>query len=246
MAEFDKTGMAQQRSDARVAGRAAMDEGLRSYMLRVYNYMALGVAGTAIIAMYLASNPALMQAIAGGMMMWVLFGGVLLLGFLSPRLIFSGSTMTAHACFWAYVALWGALISPMIASFLNFPGGDALVIRALLITSVTFGSMSFLGYVTKRDLSPFATFFFMATIGLLIAIVVNAIFFKSTGMSLVTSGLVVLVFAGITAWETKEMYHAGDDGKTATSKAIFGAFALYGSFITLFIHILNILGIMRE
>ena len=109
--------------------------------------------------------------------------------------------------------------------------------------------MSLYGYVTKKDLSGWATFLMMATIGLLIAIVVNAIFFQSTMMSLITSGLVVLVFSAITAWETqsiKEMYISNADPNSVTSLAIFGAFMLYGSFVTLFIHILNILGIMDD
>ena len=109
--------------------------------------------------------------------------------------------------------------------------------------------MSLLGYTTKKNLSAFGTFFAMATIGLLIAIVVNALFFQSVGWSLVISILVVLVFSGITAWETQEikkMYYESDGHDVATRKSIFGAFILYGSFVTLFIHILNILGIMRS
>ena len=229
------------------AGTVELDQGLRSYMLKVYNYMSLGVAFTAIVTLFMAANPGLMMAVATGPMMWVLFIGLIGMGFVAPRVIMSGNRMAAQACFWVYAALWGVLISPMVSFYLSVD--PTLIFRAFLITSVTFASMSLLGYTTKRDLSPFATFFFMATIGLLIAIVVNAIFFQSTMMSLVTSGLVVVVFAGMTAWETqaiKELYYEGDTAVMSESKSIFGAFLLYGSFITLFIHILNILGIMRE
>ncbi|MHA7873447.1 MAG: Bax inhibitor-1/YccA family protein, partial [Hyphococcus sp.] len=107
--------------------------------------------------------------------------------------------------------------------------------------------MSLWGYTTKRDLSGWASFLFMATLGLLVAIIVNAIFFKSGMASLITSSLVVLVFSAVTAWETqmiKSIYREG--ASTNDRAAIFGAFALYGSFVTLFIHILNIMGIMRE
>jgi len=228
-------------------GTAELDQGLRSYMLKVYNYMSLGIAFTALITLFMAANPGLMMAVATGPMMWVLFIGILGLGFMAPRIIFSGNRVMAQASFWVYAALWGVLISPMVAFYLSVD--PTLIFRAFLITSVTFASMSLLGYTTKRDLSPFATFFFMAAIGLLIAIVVNVIFFQSTLMSLVTSGLVVLLFAGMTAWETqtiKELYYEGDTAVMAESKSIFGAFMLYGSFVTLFIHILNILGIMRE
>ncbi len=233
---------------ARAGARAVIDAGLRSYMLRVYNYMALGVAWTAIVTLYVSANPALMQMVALGAMKWVLFFGVLGLGWFAPRLIFSGNAATAYVAYGAYATLWGLLISPMIAYYLHIDGGQ-LVVRALLITSVTFGATSLAGYVTKRDLSGFAGFFMMASIGLLVAIVVNAIFFHSTMASLITSILVVLLFSGVTAWETqsiKEMYAEGDLPAAARSKAIFGAFMLYGSFITLFIHILNILGIMSN
>ena len=232
---------------ATTATRAAIDEGLRSYMVRVYNYMALGVAWTAIVALFMAANPALMATIAMGPMKWVLFFGVLGLGWFAPRLIFSGNAATAYIAYGAYATLWGLLISPMIAYYMGM--NSTIVVRALLITAVTFGATSLAGYVTKRDLSGFSGFFMMASIGLLIAIVVNAIFFQSEKGSLITSILVVLLFSGITAWETqsiKEMYVENDMPAQARSKAIFGAFILYGSFVTLFIHILNILGIMSD
>lgn len=235
-------------SGARTRDAVAIDEGLRAYMLRVYNLMALGVAVTAVVTLVMANMPGLMMTVAAGQMKWVLFAGVLGLGFFAPRIIFSGSAAMAHAAYWTYAVLWGLLISPMVVFFMQADGG-ATVAQAFFITAATFGAVSLFGYTTKRDLSPLATFFFMAVIGLLIAIVVNAIFFQSVGFSLITSVLVVLVFSAITAWETqmiKEMYYEGDSGDQQSRKAIFGAFALYGSFITLFIHILNILGIMRS
>ncbi len=244
MNDYEIRNVARAGAGARTTA-AAIDEGLRSYMLRVYNYMALGVAWTAIVAMFMAANPGLMATVALGPMKWVVFIAILGLGFFAPRLIFSGNAAMAYITYAAYATLWGVLISPMIAFYMGT--APNLVVRALLITAITFGATSLAGYVTKRDLSGFAGFFMMASIGLLVAIVVNAIFFQSTMASLITSILVVLLFAGITAWETqqiKEMYVAGDVPEVARSKAIFGAFMLYGSFVTLFIHILNILGIM--
>jgi len=234
----------------RTQGRTAvqMDEGLRSYMLRVYNYMGLGVALTAVLTMYLAANPALMATVALGPMKWVLFAGVLGLGWFAPRLIMGGSTMVAHAAYWGYAALWGLLISPMVAFYMGINGGQ-LVIQALAITSVTFGASSLFGYVTKRDMTGLGGFFMMATIGLIVAMLLNVFFFQSSMGSLVISMLVVLVFAGMTAYETqiiKNMYSRHDDNQVAQGKAIFGAFMLYGSFVTMFIHILNILGIMNS
>ncbi len=246
MAEFDNRGFSQARTTAARTSAHEIDEGLRSYMLRVYNYMALGVAFTAVVTLAIASNPSLVVGIANSPLMWVLFAGILGIGFFAPKLIFSGNAVLAHACYWGYAALWGALMAPMIA-FTFATNGGGMVVQALLITSVTFGATSMYGYVTKRDLSPFATFFMMAAIGLLIAIVVNAIFFQDVGMSLIVSCLVVLLFAGITAYETqmiKEMYTSSDGKAVVQQKAIFGAFMLYGSFVTMFIHILNILNIM--
>jgi FtsH-binding integral membrane protein len=244
MVETRYRTVAQTQAGARVR---EVDEGLRSYMLRVYNYMALGVAVTALVSMFVAANPALMQAVALGPMKWVLFFGLLGLGFFAPRLIFSGNSTMAHAAYWGYAALWGLFIAPMIALYLG--QAPDLIIRALAITAVTFAATSLVGYTTKRDLSAFGTFFMIASIGLIIAMLVNVIFFQSTMMSLVTSAIVVLLFAGVTAFETqqiKEMYTEGDAVGIAQGKAIFGAFMLYGSFITLFINILNILGIMRS
>ncbi|MDH3742553.1 MAG: Bax inhibitor-1/YccA family protein [Hyphomicrobiales bacterium] len=224
--------------------RAEIDEGLRSYMLGVYNYMALGVAFTAVVSLYVASNQALLQAAYSGR--WILFIAVLGLGWFSPRLMFGKSVAVAHAAYWVYAGVWGLAIAPWIAVYMGLDGGQ-LIVRALGITAITFGSMSLLGYVTKKDLGGIGSFAAMSTIGLVIAIIVNAIFFQSTLFSFATSAFVVLAFSAITAWETqiiKQMYVAGETGTTAKQKSIFGAFMLYGSFVTMFIHILNMLGIM--
>lgn len=245
MAEFGNRDFSRTQSTA-ARTRADIDEGLRSYMLRVYNYMALGIAFTAVVTLFIASNPSLMATIALGPMKWVLFAGILGLGFFAPKLIFSGNTMLAHLCYWGYAAMWGAIMAPMIAYTFAVNGGG-MVVQAFLITSVAFGATSLFGYVTKRDLSPFATFFMIAAIGLIVAMVVNVIFFQDVGMSLIVSCLVVLLFAAITAYETqliKQMYVNSDGQAVVKQKAIFGAFMLYGSFVTMFIHILNILNIL--
>jgi FtsH-binding integral membrane protein len=241
--------MADNRFGSQVSSRAQtqveVDQGLRSYMLGVYNYMALGVAVTAIITMLVAMSPAALATVYS--LRWVFFIAILGLGFMAPRMIFSGNTAMAHAAYWGYVALWGLGIAPMVGQYLNVDSG--LVTQAFLISAATFGATSLAGYVTKRDLSGFGGFFIMAAIGIVIAIVVNALFFGSTMFSLITSVITVLLFAGVTAYETqmiKEMYVEGDAAGVAQGKSIFGAFALYGSFVTIFIHILNILGIMRS
>lgn len=227
-------------------GGVAIDQGLRQYMLGVYNYMALGVAGTGFIAMLMASNPALMIQIMTTPLKWVGFIGILGIGWFAPRVMLNGSKVAAHGMFWLYAALWGAMIAPMLFMFQQ-QGAAVEIYKAFFITATVFGSMSLYGYTTKRDLSGWASFLFMASIGLVIAIIVNALIFKSGLGSLITSSLVVLVFSAVTAYETqmiKSLYREGSAMNERT--AIFGAFALYGSFVTLFVHILNILGIMRD
>ena len=115
------------------ARSAELDVGLRSYMLRVYNYMSLGVAFTGIVALVVAMNPAIMQAIAVGPMRMVLFFGILGMGFVGPRIMMSKSVGAAQACFWLYAGLWGALMAPM---FLVYTG-DSMV-RVFFITAASF------------------------------------------------------------------------------------------------------------
>jgi len=232
-------------SVARPVG-AEIDQGLRSYMLGVYNYMALGIAATGLVSFFVASNEALIYQIASGPIKWGVFIGILALGFLGPKVIFSGSRIVAHAMFWVYALLWGLLIAPMLYAFAS-QGAAVEIYKAFFITATVFGSLSLWGYTTKKDLSGWGNFLMMATVGLLIAIVANALFFKSGMASLVTSCLVVLVFSAVTAWETqmvKSLYTEG--GSMNERSSILGAFMLYGSFVTLFIHILNILGFMRD
>lgn len=226
---------------ARSVDRAGeIDAGLRSYMLRVYNYMALGVALTGIVAMAVAMNPAIMQAVAIGPFKWVLFIGILGLGFFSQRLIAGGSMAMAQGAFWLYAVMWGALMAPMFALYT----GESIA-RVFFITAAAFAGTSLYGYTTKRDLSTMGRFLAMSTIGILVAVLVNAFILQSGGFHLILSIVVVLVFAGLTAYETqtiKETYYAGDAADTTTRKAIFGAFMLYGSFVTMFIWLLSIFG----
>jgi FtsH-binding integral membrane protein len=143
------------------------------------------------------------------------------------------------------------LISPMIYLFFAKNAGG-LVFQALAIAAVTFGATSLYGYTTKRDMTGWGSFLSMACIGLIVASLVSFFIISdpatSKTVSFIISALVVLLFSAVTAWETqqiKDMYVSGDEALVGRS-AVFGSFMLYGSFITLFIHILNILGIMRS
>jgi hypothetical protein len=219
---------------------ADIDAGLRTYMLRVYNYMAMGVALTGIVAYAIALNPALMQNIALGPFKWVLFIGILGLGFFAPRIMFTGSSAMAHGAYWVYAGLWGALIAPMVYMYT----GESIA-RVFFITAAAFAGTSLYGYTTKKDLSTMGRFLAMSTIGILVAVLLNAFIFQSGGFHLILSIVVVLVFAGLTAYETqaiKEMYVSGEGGEMTQRKSIFGAFMLYGSFVTMFVWLLSIFG----
>ena len=221
---------------------AKVDAGLRAYMLRVYNLMALAVGVTGLAAYYVASSPTLLNAVWNAK--WVFFIAVLGLGWFAPKLILTKSNKAAHLTFWSYAALWGLLIAPMIAFSLQ-----ANVARAFFITSSVFAALSFYGYITKRDLAPLGKFLFMATIGLLVAVLVNVFLLKSGSFDLWLSFGIVLVFSIMTAYQTqqvKDSYDPDDSSGVTKSKAIFGAFILYGTFITLFIWILHILNIFSS
>jgi hypothetical protein len=222
---------------------ADVDVGLRQYMLGVYNYMSLGVAFTGIVALVVAMSPALMEALVFSPLKWVLFGGVLLSGFVAPRVMMKGSIAACHAMFWIYAAMWGALMAPM---FLIYTGES--MVRVFFITAAAFAALSLYGYSTKRDLAPIGAFLVMATFGILLAVVVN-IFMQSAGFQLLLSVVVVLVFAGLTAYETqviKNFYNESDGREVQTRKSIFGAYMLYGTFVTMFIWLLAIFGVGRD
>ena len=228
--------------------QTAVDAGLRAYMNRVYALMSLGIAFTAIVTYVVASTPALLMPIATTPLKWVFFAGILGMGFMAPNIIMTKSRTAAGLAFWVYCALWGLMMAPMIAYFLQSQQGAYDIARAFFITSIMFASASMYGYVTKRDLSVMGRFLMMAGIGLLIAIIVN-IFVGSGMLSLGISALVVLFSAGVTAYETqmiRNMYYQLPSGGAVSRFAILGAFMLYGSFVTMFIHILNMLAILRS
>lgn len=227
------------------------DAGLRSYMLRVYNYMAMGVGLTGVVTLLMANMPGVMNALALGPGKWLVFAALLGMGWFSPKIMTMQSQAVAQLYYWAYAALWGVLISPLIVAFLNVEGGVYDIARAFFITTGMFAGTSLLGYTTKRDLGPLGSFCAMAVIGLLITMLVSLFFETGTMFSLLFSGAAVLLFAGMTAYETqviKDMYmnNARAGGAAISRMAVFGALMIYGNFIVMFIHILNILGIMRE
>ena len=218
-----------------------IDVGLRDYMLRVYNYMASGLALTGIVA-YVAAFSGFYESIARTPLIWLVIlaplGLVMLMSFGVQRM----QASTLQLVFWLYSGLMGLSLAMV---FLVFTG--ASVARVFFITAGTFAAMSLYGYTTQRDLSPIGSFLIMGLIGLIIAMVVN-MFLKSTGLDFVISAAGVLIFAGLTAWDTqkiKEMYDVNDDGTIAGRKAVMGALTLYLDFINLFLFLLRFLGDRR-
>ena len=222
--------------------REQVDQGLRSYMLRVYNYMATGLGLTGLTAYFVAITPSLFNAIYGTPLYWIV--ALAPLGFvfyLSARL-HKISFTTAQTVFWIFSGVMGL---SMAYIFIAFTG--ASIARVFFITAGTFAGMSLYGYTTKKDLSGWGSFLFMGLIGIIIASIVN-IFLKSPMLYYVISWIGVLVFVGLTAYDTqriKEMYYESDHPEISGKKAIMGALKLYLDFINLFIMLLHIFGQRR-
>jgi FtsH-binding integral membrane protein len=239
----------------------AIDEGLRAHMLRVYNYMAIGLVLTGLAAfgtysLSVTTDPSLAAAklpngimltslgatIFSGPLMWVLILVPLGLVFFLSFRISKMSVGAAQATFWAYAALLGVSLSSI---FLVYTSQS--ITQVFFITAATFGAMSLWGYTTKRDLTGMGSFLIMGLIGIIIASIVN-IFLASSALGFAVSVIGVLIFTGLTAYDTqkiKEMYTVNDDGTVAGRKAIMGALSLYLDFINLFLLLLRLFGDRR-
>jgi hypothetical protein len=218
----------------------AFDAGLRSYMLSVYNYMASGVLLTGIVAMLFANSEVGRNILVnGGPLRWVIMlaplGFVMVLSFGINRL----STGTAQMLFWAFATVMGL---SMASIFLVFTGQS--IATTFFATAAAFVSLSLWGYTTKKDLSAFGTFLIMGVVGLIVATLIN-LFVQSSALQLAISFIGVLLFAGLTAYDTQKIksmyaYVAGTDmmGKTV----IMGALSLYLDFVNMFTFLLNFMG----
>jgi FtsH-binding integral membrane protein len=239
-----------------------IDQGLRAYMLRVYNYMAIGLALTGVFAYGLASylttsNPAEGVANLGGglfltqmgltvytsPLQWVLMLAPLALVFALSFGINRMSVGMAQGLFWLYSALVGMSLSSIFIVYTQ-----ESITQVFFITAATFGALSLYGYTTQRDLSGMGSFLFMGLVGIILASIVN-IWLASSALTFAVSVIGVLVFAGLTAYDTqqiKEMYFEGDDQASAGRKAVMGALRLYLDFINMFMMLLRLFGTSRE
>lgn len=236
---------------------AEVDAGLRAYMLRIYNYMTGGVLLTGIMAMLTYRVPALQDllynivqtpngpALAGMTGLgWVVafapLGFVMVMSFGLNKL----SASAAQGLFWAFSAIMGLSLSSI---FFTYTGVS--IARTFFVTAATFGALSLYGYTTKKDLTAMGKFLFMGLIGLMIAVVVN-IFIGSSMMDFVISAAGVLIFAGLTAYDTQRLknlyFQIGGHGELAAKMAIMGALSLYLDFINLFLFLLRFMGASRD
>ncbi len=229
----------------------AYDEGLRAYMLKVYNYMTVGLIMTGAVAFAVIQVPAISQIfyaeveVAGRTyaqlqpLGWVALFAPLLFVWVFASRIHTMNPSTAQTLFWVYASMMGLSLAPIVAVYTSMS-----IAKVFFMTAGTFGAMSLYGYTTKRDLTKWGSFLMMGLIGVIIAMVVN-IFLQSPALHFAISVIGVLVFVGLTAYDTqriKSMYSAADGAAVATRKAIMGALQLYLDFINLFILLLSLFG----
>jgi len=252
MSDLDRNYAASPRGYA--ADRAVIDAGLRAHMIRVYNYMAIGVALTGLVAWFtfqaaatatagggIALTP-LGQTLFNSPLMWVLMLGPLALVFVISFGINRLSASAAMTLFFIYAASLGLSLATIFIAFT-----ETSIARVFFISAASFGALSMWGYTTQRNLSPMGSFLIMGLFGIIIASLVN-IFLASSALNWIISVIGVIVFAGLTAWDTqkiKEMYSAYDDGTVAGRKAVMGALSLYLDFINLFMMLLRLFGDRR-
>ncbi|MEM1313687.1 MAG: Bax inhibitor-1/YccA family protein [Pseudomonadota bacterium] len=226
------------------ARAAAIDEGLRAYMNRVYALMGLAMVITGAVAFVIGTSPTLLQAIFGTPLKWVVMFAPLAVVFGMGAMINRMSAGTAQLVFWAFSALMGASISFIFAVYTGIS-----IAQTFFVTAIAFGGLSLYGYTTKKDLSAMGTFLIMGVIGLIVASIVN-LFLGSSALQFAISTLGVLIFAGLTAYDTQQikneylqMAQMGPQGEAYMAKgAIMGALRLYLDFLNMFMFLLQFLG----
>ena len=252
MSDYDRNAGARWGTSVGRAGATEIDQGLRTYMLGVYNYMTLGLAVTGLVAYgakllsvvtdatgHIVALTPVGQALYASPLKWVVMlaplAFILIFSFRVDRM----SAASARNMFLGFAAVMGLSLSTVL---LVFTGTS--VARAFFITAGAFGGLSLYGYMTRRDLSAFGSFLVMGLIGLIIASLVN-VFVQSSMFQFGLSILTILIFSGLTAWDTqaiKEMYYASDSHEVATKKSINGALMLYLDFVNIFQAVLSLTG----
>ena len=239
MAQFDRPVFGR---PATTSAAASIDQGLRAYMNRVYGFMAGGVALSGAVAFLIANTPALAQAIYGTPLRWVVMLAPLAFIFLFSARAERMTEAGAKTFFWVFAAVMGASMGVI---FLVFTG--AQIAQAFFITAIGFMAMALYGYTTQKALSGWGSFLFMGVIGLILASIVN-LFLQSSALQFAVSALGVLIFAGLTAYDSQRLkneylYLAEVNAYEQMGKSsIFGAFSMYLNFINMFQSVLSLIG----
>jgi FtsH-binding integral membrane protein len=218
------------------------DEGLRNYMLQVFNYMAFALALSGLVSIGVSMSPALMGAIWGTPLKWVVMFAPLAMSLGFMFLIDKISSSTAKLFLFAFATVMGLSISSIFAIFKM-----GSIVQVFFISSATFGAASLYGYTTKKDLTAMGSFLIMGAMGLVIASVVN-IFLQSSAFAFVVSCLAVLVFTGLTAYDTQDIKNRYDEtsGEEREKAGVIGALTLYLDFINIFVNLLQLIGEKKE
>ncbi|MCC6306164.1 MAG: Bax inhibitor-1/YccA family protein [Rhodobacteraceae bacterium] len=230
------------RSRAGTAGAARIDEGLRAHMNRVYGLMSLAMLVTGGVAWAVGTNEAMLAAIFGTPLKWVVMFAPLIVVFAFGAMIHRMSAAMAQLVFFAFGALMGLSISFIFAVYTGVS-----IAQTFLVTAIAFAGLSLYGYTTRRDLSGLGTFLMMGVIGLIVASIVN-IFLGSPAIMFAISVLGVLIFAGLTAFDTQAIkqeyvqHAASGDREWLEKSAIMGALRLYLDFLNMFMFLLQFLG----
>ena len=229
---------------AATRAEGVVDDGLRSYMLGIYNYMAGGIALTGVLAYatatYAMSNPQVAQLLYASPLKWVIMLAPLAFVFFLSFRVMSMSVGAAQISFWAFAAVMGISLSSI---FLVFTGQS--IFQVFFVTAAAFGALSLYGYTTKKDLSGWGSFLFMGLIGVIIASLIN-LFVQSSALMFAVNVIGVLVFAGLTAYDTQRLkdqyYELAGHGEMLAKMSIMGALSLYLNFINMFTMLLSLFG----
>lgn len=227
-------------------GRAdmAVDAGLRAFMLGIYNKMGLGLVLSGALAWFVGTTPALYSVLLTAPVVYAVMFGPLAILLISSFTMRNPSPTSANLIYWSVVTLIGVGMGAIVYTYARIPDGFTIVAKAFFVTAAAFGGLSLWGYTTKRDLSGMGTFLIMGLIGIIIASVVN-MFIASSALSFAISVIGVLVFAGLTAFDTQRLkymyYQLGGDQRALAVGSTYGALSLYLNFINLFQFILSLL-----
>lgn len=218
------------------------DQGLRQYMLGVFNNMTLGLGITAVISYFIGTNPALMAMLFGGPQKWIFMLAPLAFVLFFSFRISSMGFATARLMLFAFAAVMGVSMATIFAAFKM-----ASIAQAFFATAAMFGAMSLWGYTTKRDLTKMGSFLIMGAFGLVIASLLN-LFFASGAVAMVVSGLAVIIFTGLTAYDVqnlKGLYYELE-GEEREKAGVMGALSLYLNFVNVFTSLLNLFGARND